>query len=77
MEVMDTSKTALKFRAAESWLGPLDSQVAAMLVAAAGDIVLSLDQDGIIREIASGSADLPNDGCQAWIGRKWSAASVL
>lgn len=71
MEVMDTSKTALKFRAAESWLGPLDSQVAAMLVAAAGDIVLSLDQDGIIREIASGSADLPNDGCQAWIGRKW------
>lgn len=52
-------------------LGPLDAQAAGLLVAAATDLSLVIDAEGVIREATFGSADLADEGCEAWLGRPW------
>lgn len=53
-------------------LGPLDSQTAANIVAAAADIALMVDADGIVREAACTSESFPSELCDAWIGQHWA-----
>jgi transcriptional regulator PpsR len=52
-------------------LGPLDAQAAGLLVAAATDLSLVIDGEGVIREATFGSADLADEGCDTWLGRPW------
>lgn len=61
------------FRFAKSTLGPIDAEAAASLIAAAADISLVIDQDGIIRDLACGSPDLAAElqGATSWIDRPW------
>lgn len=42
-----------------------------MLVAAATDLSLVIDGDGVIRDASFGSSDLAGEGCETWLGRPW------
>jgi len=54
------------------FLADLDAQTAAQVVAAAADIVLVLDREGVIRDLALASSDLLEWGCQHWMDKPWS-----
>lgn len=53
-------------------LGGVDAKSVARLVAAASDVALVLDGQGVIRDIAFGSQDLAPDGYDDWVGRRWA-----
>jgi transcriptional regulator PpsR len=61
------------FRAPKRSLGNLDAEAAATLIAAASDIALIIDPDGIIRDVAFHSEDLARNLGDAgqWLGRPW------
>lgn len=62
------------FSAPTQSLDQLDPATAAVLIAAAADVSLILDRDGIIRDMAFNSDDLSADlvGHGGWIGRPWA-----
>jgi transcriptional regulator PpsR len=59
------------FRSPRDAIGDLDCETAASLVTAATDLVLSLDHEGVIRDLACGEEDLLRSGCERWLGRPW------
>ena len=59
------------FDAPEDSFGILDAQTAAQLVAAASDMVLIVDDAGIIRDMAIGSDELSKEGYSEWLGQPW------
>jgi len=61
------------FNAPKKFLGELDSDAAAELVAATADVALILDRDGVIRDVATGSAELGAEIDGRWLGRSWSS----
>lgn len=54
------------------FLADLDADAAAELITAAADVVLILDEAGVIRDLAFGSEDLAAQGCNEWLGKTWS-----
>ncbi len=54
-------------------LGPLDPDAAAMLITAASDIALIIDNQGRIRDLAFSSERLAVEleGSETWVGREW------
>ncbi|WP_375456528.1 transcriptional regulator PpsR [uncultured Methylobacterium sp.] len=52
-------------------LGALGGEAAGLLVAAATDLSLIIDADGVIRDAAFGAPDLAGQGCDTWLGRRW------
>ncbi len=67
------------FRAPRTAIGDLDAETAATMVAAAADITLVLDANGVIRDVAGHSDDLMADLASetGWIGRPWSATVTI
>lgn len=61
----------LHFTAPKESLGDLDAEAAAMLIAAAADIALVIDRDGIIRDMALSSDELSGEWGAKWLGRPW------
>jgi transcriptional regulator PpsR len=59
------------FNAPESSLGDIDAEKAAALLAAASDISLIIDQEGIVRDLAISNDGLDIAGCQEWVGKPW------
>jgi transcriptional regulator PpsR len=59
------------FDAPERTIGTLDAETASTVLASAADVALVLDDDGIIRDLALGSDDLPADECRHWLGKPW------
>ena len=53
-------------------LGDLDANVAGRLIAAAADVALIVDDEGVIRDLAFGSEDLLREGYYDWLGKPWS-----
>lgn len=49
----------------------LGEPMAADLAAAAGDMTIVLDPDGIVRDFATGDADLAKAGRKHWLGKSW------
>lgn len=58
-------------------LGELDAESASNLIAAAADVALVLDGDGVIRDVALGSDDMMLEGCRKWIGQPWAETVTL
>lgn len=52
-------------------LEDLDTVAAATLIAAATDVALILDEDGVIRDLAFGSEELSREGYGKWLGQPW------
>jgi transcriptional regulator PpsR len=63
------------FRAPTKSLGDLDAQTAASLIAAAADIAIIVDQQGIVCDVAVHSEDLARDlpGHVKWVGQPWAS----
>ncbi len=53
-------------------LGDLSADVAGKLIAAAADVALIIDDDGVIRDLAFGSEDLLKEGYYEWLGKPWA-----
>jgi transcriptional regulator PpsR len=60
-----------RFRQPELFLANLDADTAGNLVAAAADVVLIVDDEGIIRDMALGSNELQSQGYLEWLGKPW------
>ncbi len=61
------------FRAPNSSLGSLDAESAGALIAAATDVALIIDQDGVITDRSFQTEELAAEleGAQSWVGRAW------
>jgi transcriptional regulator PpsR len=71
METLSVRDAMRRFRAPEISLRDLDPDGAAKLIAAAGDIALVVDREGVIRDLALGSEELSREGLGRWVGRAW------
>ena len=59
------------FEAPARTLGDLSADAAGRLIAAAADVALILDENGVIRDLAFGSDDLANEATRGWLGKPW------
>lgn len=59
----------MSFRSPKKSIGDLGAEAAGQLLAAAADVALIVDESGVIRDLAIGSADLLGQGCDQWLGR--------
>lgn len=64
-------RPVIAFRSPKDALGDLDCETVAELVTAATDLILSLDEKGVIRDFACGEEELARVGCERWLGRPW------
>ncbi len=61
-----------KFATPETSLGQLDAEIVATLLATASDIALSLDDQGVITDLAFGNEELAAAPYQVqWLGKPW------
>ena len=58
-------------------LADMSGDAVADLITAAADVVLILDHEGIIRDMALGSEDMLESGCQHWLGKSWVEVALL
>jgi transcriptional regulator PpsR len=61
-----------QFAAPKKSLGKLDAEAAASLIAAAADVALVVDGDGVIRDLAFGSEEMSQEGYSKWLGQPWT-----
>ena len=59
------------FTSSARFLNDLSAEVTGKLVAAAADVALIVDAQGVIRDMAFGSESLKNLGYERWIGQSW------
>ena len=55
----------------------LDAEAAASVIAAAADVALIVDGDGVIRDLAFGSEELSLEGYGKWLGQPWAETVTL
>jgi transcriptional regulator PpsR len=60
------------FDAPQAALGDIATDTMAAVLAAASDISMILDGEGVIHDLAYGSEELSNEIGEDWIGRKWA-----
>jgi transcriptional regulator PpsR len=60
------------FETPDQTLGSLDAEAAATIIAAAADVALIVDKDGVIRDVSFGSDEFARDGYAKWLGRQWT-----
>jgi len=65
------------FEAPQQSLAGLDPEATASLIAAATDVALLVDGEGVIRDVSVGSDDFALEGYQKWIGRSWEDTVTL
>lgn len=61
-----------EFETPSKSLGDLNAELAARLIAAASDVALIIDHDGVIRDVAFGSEELLREGYYDWLGKAWA-----
>ncbi len=66
-----------RFATPELFLSDLDAGAAARLISAAADIVLIVDDAGVIRDLAFGNNELLTHGCGDWLGKTWAQTVTL
>ena len=59
------------FASPSQTLGDLSARAAGQLIAAAADVALIVDADGVICDMAFGSDSLKNLGYDRWLGQSW------
>lgn len=71
MDIPPPPPGPVPFRDADAAIGTLDRADAARIVAAAGDVTLIVDRDGVIRDLAVGSTDMDAGAFAGWIDQPW------
>lgn len=71
MQLNPTVEAVTQFQTPKNSLGELDVQVVERVIAAASDIAVIIDSDGLVLDFAVGSEDLSVEGCDKWLGRPW------
>ncbi len=66
------SSTQRPLRMPQAFFDQLSADTAAELITASADVVLILDEKGVIRDISLASEDLQASGCQDWVGQRWA-----
>jgi len=61
-----------EFESPAKTLGDLSADMAGKLIAAAADVALIIDDQGVIRDLAFGSEDLLREGYYEWLGKPWA-----
>jgi transcriptional regulator PpsR len=61
-----------EFESPAKSLGDLPAEVAGRLIAAAADVAMIVDDEGVIRDLAFGSEDLLREGYYEWLGKPWA-----
>ncbi len=61
-----------QLKAPQTSLGDLDADAAGRLIAAAADVALVVDAQGVIRDLAFGNEDFTKEGYESWIGQPWT-----
>lgn len=61
-----------EFESPAASLGSLSADVVGRLIAAAADVALIVDGDGVIRDLAFGSDELLREGYDDWLGKAWA-----
>ncbi len=61
-----------EFESPQRSLGDLDADVAGRLIAAAADVAMIIDDEGVIRDLAFGNEELLREGYYDWLGKPWS-----
>ncbi len=61
-----------EFESPSGTLGSLSADVVGRLIAAAADVALIVDDEGVIRDLAFGSEDLLREGYYDWLGKPWA-----
>ena len=56
---------------AQGLKAPLSPEAAGRLAAAAGDVTMVVDRDGVIRDLALANEALERDGAAGWLDRRW------
>lgn len=72
-QLIQTSQThpTGRFEHPEQFFSNLDADLAATLITAAADVVLVMDESGVIRDAAFGSEEMMGYGYQHWLGKPW------
>jgi len=72
-QVIQTSQSPPRgrFEHPEHFFSNLHAEVAASLITAAADVVLVMDEAGVIRDAAFGSEEMMGQGYQHWLGKPW------
>jgi transcriptional regulator PpsR len=65
------------FKSPDESLGNLDADSVSRLMAAAADVSLIVDAQGVIRDLAFGSADLAMEGYDQWVGQPWAQTVTI
>ncbi len=65
------SALSVPLRDPQNTLGALDAGAAARLAEAAGDLVLIIDDKGVVIDFALSSHEMGIEGSDSWIGRTW------
>jgi len=71
MTVQSSSPACISFREPEAAFASLSPDAAAGLVAAASDVALILDRDGVVRDVSVSNGDLADNGIGDWMDRRW------
>jgi|APCry1669188879_1035177.scaffolds.fasta_scaffold00079_21 transcriptional regulator PpsR len=66
-----------RFGRADLFLSGLDAETTASLITVAADVVLLIDEGGVIRDAAFGSEDLLSQGYQSWLGKSWAQTVTI
>jgi len=61
-----------QFEAPKTFLAGLNAEATGSLIAAAADVALIVDKDGVIRDTAFGSEDISIEGYSDWVGKAWT-----
>lgn len=59
------------FRLPKETIGDLDAETVARVMAASSDLAMVIDREGVIRDVAVSGRDLPVDGFNAIVERRW------
>ncbi|WP_375459333.1 transcriptional regulator PpsR [uncultured Enterovirga sp.] len=71
METLGTGKLVTQFRTPAHSLGQIGADVVGKLIAAATDVAIIIDADGVVEDVASHSEELAELGKDEWVGRPW------
>jgi transcriptional regulator PpsR len=71
MPKVTSASRAKRLARPQTFLADLDATTVASLLAAASDVVLLLDEKGVVRDVTQGDDSLPDALTRGWIGKAW------